>query len=107
MLTRLDIPDSEPDGAVRWGSDIAAELLRQGTACIHTRRERAALVRSFVRWDAQPPPPGPLVESRPRAWLLPFSPLLGPVYVSRDAGLQEAKTEREPDWPDLSRFQPP
>src|SRR5437588_3009339 len=206
MLTRLDIPDGEPDGAVLWGSDIAAAMLRrfgceyislnpgasyrglhdslvnhlgnrnpgillclhedhsvaiahgyarvtgEPMACvlhanvgllhgmmaifnawcdrtpllvlgatgplaaekrrpwidwIHTMRDQAALVRSFVKWDDQPSSPESLVESLTRAWMLTRSPPFGPVYVCLDAGLQEAKLDREPDWPELSRFQPP
>ena len=30
-----------------------------------------------------------------------------PVYVVLDAGFQETKLDKEPEWPDLKRFQPP
>lgn len=205
LLTKLDIPDGEPDREVRWGSDIAAEMLRrlgceyislnpgasyrglhdslvnhlgnerpgillclhedhsvaiahgyarvtgEPMACvlhanvgllhgmmgmfnawcdrapllvlgatgplaaekrrpwidwIHTMRDQGALVRSFVKWDDQPSSPESLVESLTRAWMLTRSPPHAPVYVCLDAGLQEAKLDREPDWPDISRFQP-
>jgi thiamine pyrophosphate-dependent acetolactate synthase large subunit-like protein len=39
--------------------------------------------------------------------LLTRSHPTAPVYVCLDAGLQEEKLAREPEWPELSRFQPP
>ena len=86
---------------------LAAEKRRPWIDWIHTMRDQAALVRSFVKWDDQPSSPQSLVESLARAWLLTRSPPTGPVYVCLDAGLQEAKLDSAPDWPNLSRLQPP
>jgi thiamine pyrophosphate-dependent acetolactate synthase large subunit-like protein len=86
---------------------LAAEKRRPWIDWIHTMRDQGGLVRNFVKWDDQPSSPESLVESMTRAWLLTRSQPTGPVYVCLDAGLQEAKLEREPDWPDLTRFQPP
>ncbi len=86
---------------------LAAEKRRPWIDWIHTMRDQGGLVRNFVKWDDQPSSPESLVESMTRAWLLTRSQPTGPVYVCLDAGLQEAKLEREPDWPDLARFQPP
>jgi thiamine pyrophosphate-dependent acetolactate synthase large subunit-like protein len=86
---------------------LAAEKRRPWIDWIHTMRDQGGLVRNFVKWDDQPSSPESLVESMTRAWLLTRSPPTGPVYVCLDAGLQEARLEREPDWPDLARFQPP
>ncbi|HEX5279601.1 MAG TPA: thiamine pyrophosphate-binding protein [Micropepsaceae bacterium] len=86
---------------------LASEKRRPWIDWIHTMRDQGGLVRNFVKWDDQPSSPESLVESMTRAWLLTRSQPAGPVYVCLDAGLQEAKLEREPDWPDLARFQPP
>jgi thiamine pyrophosphate-dependent acetolactate synthase large subunit-like protein len=86
---------------------LAAEKRRPWIDWIHTMRDQAALVRPFVKWDDQPSSPESLVESLARAWLLTRSPPNAPVYVCLDAGLQEARLEHEPDWPELSRLQPP
>jgi len=86
---------------------LAAEKRRPWIDWIHTMRDQGALVRSFVKWDDQPTSPESLVESLARANLLTRSAPTAPVYICLDAGLQEAKLEHEPDWPDLKHFAPP
>jgi thiamine pyrophosphate-dependent acetolactate synthase large subunit-like protein len=86
---------------------VAIEKRRPWIDWIHTMRDQGGLVRDFVKWDDQPSSPESLVESLTRAWLLTRSHPMGPVYVCLDTGLQEAKLEREPVWPDLTRMQPP
>jgi thiamine pyrophosphate-dependent acetolactate synthase large subunit-like protein len=86
---------------------LASEKRRPWIDWIHTMRDQAALLRSFVKWDDQPSSPDALVESLTRANLLTRSHPTAPVYVCLDAGLQEEKLAREPEWPELARFQPP
>ncbi|HEY4265085.1 MAG TPA: thiamine pyrophosphate-binding protein [Micropepsaceae bacterium] len=86
---------------------LASEKRRPWIDWIHTMRDQASLVRSFVKWDDQPSSPDALAESLARAHLLTRSHPTAPVYVCLDAGLQESKLDREPDWPDLARLQPP
>ena len=86
---------------------LAAEKRRPWIDWIHTMRDQGALIRSFVKWDDQPSSPDSLVESLARANLLTRSAPTAPVYICLDAGLQEAKLDKEPDWPDLARFAPP
>jgi thiamine pyrophosphate-dependent acetolactate synthase large subunit-like protein len=86
---------------------VAAEKRRPWIDWIHTMRDQGALVRSFVKWDDQPTSAESLVESLARANLLTRSEPTAPVYICLDAGLQEAKLEHEPVWPDLARFAPP
>ena len=86
---------------------LASEKRRPWIDWIHTMRDQASLLRSFVKWDDQPSSPDALVESLTRANLLTRSHPTAPVYVCLDAGLQEEKLAREPQWPDLVRFQPP
>ena len=85
---------------------LASEKRRPWIDWIHTMRDQASLLRSFVKWDDQPSSPDALVESLARANLLTRSHPTAPVYVCLDAGLQEEKLSREPEWPELARFQP-
>jgi thiamine pyrophosphate-dependent acetolactate synthase large subunit-like protein len=48
-----------------------------------------------------------LVESITRANLATRSAPTAPVYICLDAGFQEQRIDKEPDWPDLARFKPP
>jgi thiamine pyrophosphate-dependent acetolactate synthase large subunit-like protein len=86
---------------------LASEKRRPWIDWIHTMRDQGALIRNFVKWDDQPSSPEALVESMARGNLLTRSAPAAPVYICLDAGLQEAKLEKEPEWPDLSRFLPP
>jgi len=86
---------------------VAAEKRRPWIDWIHTMRDQGGLVRGFVKWDDQPASPDALVEALARGYLLTRSAPAAPVYICLDAGLQEAKLDREPEWPELARFQPP
>ena len=56
---------------------------------IHTAQDQGAIVRPYVKWDAQPTSPEAAREALYRAaWLARTAPM-GPVYVNIDAGLQE------------------
>ncbi|MSP94932.1 MAG: thiamine pyrophosphate-binding protein [Alphaproteobacteria bacterium] len=86
---------------------LATEKRRPWIDWIHTMRDQGALVRDFVKWDDQPTSPEGLVESMVRANLITRTAPTAPVYVCLDAGLQEQKLDKEPEWPDLARFLPP
>jgi thiamine pyrophosphate-dependent acetolactate synthase large subunit-like protein len=56
---------------------------------IHTAQDQGAIVRPYVKWDAQPASPAAAREALFRAaWLAGTVPM-GPVYVNLDLGLQE------------------
>ncbi len=74
---------------------------------IHTTRDQGAWVRSMTKWDDLPSSPQAIVEGMTRGYILTQTEPTGPVYICLDAGLQEAKLEKEPEWPDLARFAPP
>lgn len=74
---------------------------------IHTTRDQGGLIRSFVKWDDLPSSPEALVEAMCRAYIATRTTPSAPVYICLDAGLQEAKLDAEPQWPDLTRFTPP
>ena len=53
-------------------------------------QDQGAIVRPYVKWDAQPASPAAAREALLRAkWLARTAPS-GPVYVNLDAGMQEA-----------------
>ena len=86
---------------------VDAEKRRPWIDWIHTSRDQGALVRSFIKWDDQPTSAQALVESMCRANLATRSAPTAPVYICLDAGLQEARLDKVPEWPDLARFVPP
>src|SRR3984957_7266300 len=73
---------------------------------IHTAQDQGAILRNYIKWDAQPASPAAAQEALARAaWLAGTAPM-GPVYVNFDAGMQEAAlTEPVPPL-DVARFQP-
>src|ERR1700741_2425728 len=86
---------------------VAEEKRRPWIDWIHTSRDQGAYIRSIIKWDDQPTSPDALVESMMRANMLTRSAPTAPAYICLDAGSQEQKLEREPEWPDVSRFKPP
>jgi thiamine pyrophosphate-dependent acetolactate synthase large subunit-like protein len=73
---------------------------------IHTAQDQGALVRSFVKWDAQPASPEAAREAIFRAnWLAGTAPM-APVYVNFDAHLQEAPLDAPLPPVDARRFMP-
>jgi thiamine pyrophosphate-dependent acetolactate synthase large subunit-like protein len=74
---------------------------------IHTTRDQGGLIRSFVKWDDLPASPDALVEAMCRANIVTRTTPSAPVYICLDAGLQEAKLDTAPAWPELGRFTPP
>ena len=86
---------------------VAAEKRRPWIDWIHTSRDQGAYIRSIIKWDDQPTSPDALVESMMRANMLTRSAPTAPVYICLDAGFQEQKLDKEPEWPDVTRFKPP
>src|SRR2546426_854947 len=86
---------------------VAAEKRRPWIDWIHSSRDQGAYIRSIIKWDDQPTSPDALVESLTRANLLTRTAPTAPVYIVLDAGFQEQKLDKEPEWPDVSRFKPP
>ena len=74
---------------------------------IHTAQDQNALVRGFVKWDAQPASVPAATEALLRAAWLTATPPCAPVFVTLDAGLQEAALEAPFTPPDPARFLPP
>ncbi|MEA2905268.1 MAG: acetolactate synthase large subunit [Alphaproteobacteria bacterium] len=86
---------------------VAAEKRRPWIDWIHTSRDQGAYVRSIIKWDDQPTSPAALVESMARGNMMTRSAPTAPVYIVLDAGFQESRLDKEPEWPDLKRFQAP
>jgi benzoylformate decarboxylase len=73
---------------------------------IHSTADMGAQIRDYTKWDDQPASVPAAFESILRANQLTRTQPCAPVYVCLDAGLQESKLEEEPEFPDISRFQP-
>ncbi len=86
---------------------VDSEKRRPWIDWIHTSRDQGGLIRSFIKWDDQPTSPQALVEAMCRANMLTRSAPTAPVYICLDAGFQESRIDKEPDWPDMARFMPP
>jgi thiamine pyrophosphate-dependent acetolactate synthase large subunit-like protein len=74
---------------------------------IHTVEDQGALVRHFVKWDAQPGSVTAAVEAILRADRIARTAPAAPTYVNLDAALQEMPLEALPAAPDAARFAPP
>ena len=73
---------------------------------IHTAQDQGAIVRPYVKWDAQPASPAAAREALLRAnWLARTAPS-GPVYVNLDAGMQEAAVTEPLPPIEPARFMP-
>lgn len=74
---------------------------------LHTSADQAALVRPFIKWDAQPASVPAAQEALLRAWRIADTAPRGPTYVCFDASLQEARLPARPSLPNVERFAPP
>lgn len=74
---------------------------------LHTVQDQGALVRHFVKWDAQPASVDAAFEAFLRADILMRAAPRAPVYVNLDAALQEQRLPEMPPIPDPSRFRGP
>lgn len=74
---------------------------------IHTAQDQAALVRHFIKWDAQPASIPAAHEAMLRAAQIATTAPQGPVYVCFDAALQESKLAERPVLPDPVRYRAP
>ena len=73
---------------------------------IHTAQDQGAIVRSYVKWDAQPASAAAAREALFRAaWIAGTAPC-GPVYVNLDAAMQEAPLTEPLPALDPARFMP-
>ncbi len=74
---------------------------------IHTAQDQGALVRPYVKFDAQPASVPAAQEALLRAWQIMASMPPGPVYVNLDAALQEEALPALPPLPEVARYAPP
>ena len=74
---------------------------------VHTALVQGNLVRDYVKWDDQPHDPLSVPESFMRAYRVAMTEPKGPVYITLDAGWQEAKLDNPIPIPDVSLFDPP
>ena len=74
---------------------------------LHTAQDQGALVRHFIKWDAQPASVPASHEALLRARQIATTAPQGPVYVCFDATLQEARLSSKPELPDPKRYLAP
>lgn len=74
---------------------------------IHTTQDQAALIRHFIKWDAQPASVTASYEALLRAKQIAETAPRGPVYVCFDTVLQEAQLAGKPTLPNPNRFRAP
>src|SRR5215204_4367323 len=71
---------------------------------IHTAQDQGALIRHFIKWDAQPASVPASYEALLRAKQIAETAPKGPVYVCFDTVLQEVQLSELPSLPDVSRY---
>jgi thiamine pyrophosphate-dependent acetolactate synthase large subunit-like protein len=74
---------------------------------LHTAQDQAALVRHFIKWDAQPASVPAAYEALLRAKQIAETAPKGPVYVCFDTSLQESQLGGIPPLPDVGRYRAP
>ena len=73
---------------------------------LHTAQDQGAIVRNYVKWDAQPASPEAAREALLRAFWMARTAPCGPVYVNLDAAMQEAPLDAPLPPLDTARFVP-
>lgn len=73
---------------------------------IHSTRDQASMVRSYVKWDDQPASLAATEESLLRGLQIAMTAPRGPVYINIDSDIQEAQLEEDRPLPPLRRFRP-
>ena len=91
---------------VLGGSGPADPAQRRPVDWTHSATTQAQLVRDYVVWDAEPATPAASVADVVRARQRALSAPRGPVYVSLDAGVQEAELDAPLSLPDLALHAP-
>jgi thiamine pyrophosphate-dependent acetolactate synthase large subunit-like protein len=91
---------------VLGGSGPMDPAQRRPIDWIHSATTQAELVRPFVAWDAEPITPAAFVADVLTAHRRAASTPRGPVYVSLDAGVQEAPLTEPVELPDLALHAP-
>lgn len=89
---------------------VDAAVRRPWIDWIHTAKDQGALVRSFVKWDAQPASLGAARDDVLRAARIATTAPQGPTYVCFDTGLQEAAIGDAsvlPALPPMARYRAP
>jgi benzoylformate decarboxylase len=73
---------------------------------VHTTKDQGAMIRNYVKWDAEPASPQAAIEDVLRGHQIACTAPYGPVYVSLDVTLQESPLEEGVVVPPVERFAP-
>ncbi|MER2537370.1 MAG: thiamine pyrophosphate-binding protein [Rhizobiaceae bacterium] len=71
---------------------------------IHSTRDQASMIRSYVKWDDQPTSLAAAEESMLRGMQMALTAPKAPVYINIDSDIQEAPLAQQRPLPDFSRF---
>ena len=74
---------------------------------LHTMQDQGALLRGYVKWDAQPASAEAAVEALLRAAQIMDRAPRGPVYINLDAAMQERELTRAVSGTGTARYAPP
>ena len=85
------------------GNALQGALRRPGPEWYHSAQDNAAMVRDFLKWDAQPISPLDFTEASLRAYGVAVTPPAGPVMITADGELQENEARAVP----IPRFRLP
>ncbi len=87
------------------GNTLDSTMRRPGPEWAHSVQDNAAIVRDFLKWDAQPVSLEDFSETLMRGYSLAMTPPFGPVMVVTDSELQEHPIEGKD--PPMSRVTVP
>jgi thiamine pyrophosphate-dependent acetolactate synthase large subunit-like protein len=74
---------------------------------LHTAADQGGMIRDFVKFDNQPASASALIDAMCRANIVTRTEPTAPVYICLDAGLQETRLDKPPQWPQIERFRAP
>ncbi|MGE0799957.1 MAG: thiamine pyrophosphate-binding protein [Lautropia sp.] len=74
---------------------------------LHTTKDQASMVRSFLKWDGEPASLAAARDDMLRAYRIASTPPCGPTYLCFDSELQEAWFDALPGFPSVERYDPP
>ena len=74
---------------------------------LHSTKDQAAMIRAFIKWDAEPVSLAAARDAVLRARQIATTAPQGPTYVCFDSGLQEAPMTQAPPLPPLARYDAP
>lgn len=73
---------------------------------IHSTRDQASMIRSYIKWDDQPGSLAAAEEALLRAMQISMTAPAAPVYVNLDSDIQEGLVQEDKPLPPFERYRP-